>query len=445
MKFLNLLRKELKELFTLQMLISLALTVLLFVGLGTMMSDAVDDAVEASGTITICDQDQTDLTEAIIDLMKTTDTNGNGTPDYEVKTVDITSADYAAELKRLDLSEVVIIPKGFSAQVEANQKADVEYVSALTSSSQMSNLSIGSDTAIAFLSSAVKSALYEQKNMTMEEITLLEAPLNTIETTVVGDNSAKASSSSLISIISTQSMFVPLVVFILVIYSSQMIISAISTEKINKTLETLLSAPVSRLAVLSSKMLAAAIASAVNAVVYMIGFNKMMDGMTGDLLASSNGAYDSVMSQLGLNLSLGDYALLGMQMFLTILISLSVSLILGALAKDTKAAQTMLMPIMILAMLPYMLTMFVDIKTMTPVLKYLVYAIPFTHTFIASENIMFDNMSLYWGGFAYQVVLLIICMTVAVRIFTSDKIFTLTLDFSKKHSAKKKAFAFGKK
>ena len=90
------------------------------------------------------------------------------------------------------------------------------------------------------------------------------------------------------------------------------------------------------------------------------------------------------------------------------------------------------MPVMIMAMIPYMLSVFVDITTLSPVLRYLVYAIPFTHTFMATQNVMFDNMTLYWAGLAYQFVLLVLCMTYAVKVFTSDRIFTMTISFGKK-------------
>ena len=85
------------------------------------------------------------------------------------------------------------------------------------------------------------------------------------------------------------------------------------------------------------------------------------------------------------------------------------------------------MPINFAAMIPYLLSIMVDIKTLSPVVKYVVYAIPFTHTFMASENVMFSNMSLYWGGFAYQVVFLAVCLFIAMRIFMSDRVFTMSL------------------
>ena len=95
-------------------------------------------------------------------------------------------------------------------------------------------------------------------------------------------------------------------------------------------------------------------------------------------------AYESAMENLGLTMSIGQYVLVGIQMFVSILISLSLSMVLGALAKDAKSAQTMLLPITFSAMIPYLLAMVVDIRTLSPVIKYIVYAIPFTHTFMAS-------------------------------------------------------------
>ena len=148
---------------------------------------------------------------------------------------------------------------------------------------------------------------------------------------------------------------------------------------------------------------------------------------------------------LGLSLSVGQYVLVGIQMFTTILISLSISLILGALAKDAKSGQTLIMPIMIAAIIPYLLSLMLDIKTLSPVLRFIVYAIPFTHTFMASENIMFGNMTIYWGGLIYQIIVLIVCMSFAIRVFTSDKIFTMSLSVGQKKNKRQTRSLFARK
>ena len=260
---------------------------------------------------------------------------------------------------------------------------------------------------------------------------MLEAPVTVEETTIVGDKSEKVSAALVVGATQMSNMFLPIMVFVLVIYSSQMILNAVANEKLDKTLETLLSAPVSRLSVLSAKMLAAGVVAGLNAIVYMFGMNKMTSSLS-NLTSESVDNLDEILKNLGLTMSVGDYVLVGIQMFLTILITLSVSLVLGVLVKDSKSAQSYIMPISLLAMIPYMLSMFVDISTLSPALKYVVYAIPFTHTFMATQNVMLGKMSLFWGGFAYQAVLLVVCMGFAVKVFTSDRIFTMTLSFGKK-------------
>ena len=245
---------------------------------------------------------------------------------------------------------------------------------------------------------------------------------------------------NIVSNMTAQNMIIPIIIFILVIYTSQMIVSAISTEKIDKTLETLLSAPVSRVSVLGSKMLAAAIVALINAAVYMLGFSKFVSGATSSISSETLDnamSISNAMEQLGLKLTTGDYVLIGIQMFLTIMISLSVSIILGAMVNDAKSAQTIIMPIMMCAMIPYMISMLTDINTLNPTIKTLVYAIPFTHTFTAMNNLMFGNDKLFIIGIIYQALLFVICMFFAIRLFNSDKIFTASLNFGQKSKFKK--------
>lgn len=440
MKFYSLFRKELKEMLSLQTIITMIVTVVVLVMAGQAMSGAISDSAEKASDLTICDLDKTEFTESILNSLKATAEAGDG----KITVVDIKSDDYAAELKRLDQDSVVIIPKGFTEQVKQHKKADVGYVQRMTSLATMSNTNTGSDTALAVIQQAVKSTIYQDKlssgAMTEDEMNQLEDPVELSETTVVGDKADKVSSSVVMSLCSAQSMVVPIIMFVLIMFSAQMILSAISTEKIDKTLETLLSAPVSRLSVLASKMLAAGVVAALQAVVYMFGMSKMTGGLTEGMGDTS--AYESAMENLGLTMSIGQYALVGIQMFVSILISLSLSMVLGALAKDAKSAQTMLLPITFSAMISYLLATVVDIRTLSPVIKYIVYAIPFTHTFMASENVMFGNYSLYAGGLIYQIVLLVVCKTVALKIFMSDKIFTMSIGGKQRT---RKSFAFKKK
>ncbi len=432
MKFSILLRKELKEMLSVTTIATMFLMVFVLIFAGKAMSKAVDDVKKDATTITICDKDNTDFTKMMLDVMDKME-------EMEVKRVEVNSDDYTKELKDSDYKNVVIIPKGFTEQVEKHEIAKVIFAQRMSSIATFSNISTGSKVALEMLQKGIKSTIYAKSSLNEATIKQLEDPIKLEEFTVVSDKQDQVASSTVSSIMQSQSMLIPIIMFLLIMYSSQMIMGAISTEKLDKTLETLLSSPVSRLSVISAKMLSAAIVAALQAAVYMFGMNKMMEGITGGMTDDKN--TEEILKNLGLTMSVGDYILVGAQMFMTILIVLSISIILGALAKDAKSAQTLQLPIMLLAMVPYFVTMFIDVKTATPVIKYVTMAIPFTHSFIANQNVMFGDYTTYFIGLAYQFVLLCVCMFLALKIFMSDRIFTLTLGGGKKKSGG----LFGKK
>lgn len=433
MKFLNLLKKELRELINAQMITGLVLTVVLLMAVGKIMSSATDSALSSdSGEISISDQDKTDYTSQLIQHIKDSG--------YKVNIFEQNNTDKAELLNQIDKDNLIIIPEGFTEEVTVKGNiGSIEIVSRMSSNSALSSLSDHSKDGVELIQNFTKNYIMSQKGFSEKEISVVDSPVNINEFTVVDDKWENISAETLKSLTTSQGMIIPIVVFILVMFTSQMIISAISTEKIDKTLETLLSVPVSRVSVLGAKMLAAAIVALINAAVYMIGFYGYMSSILGNSgSGSETGSVSEILSALGLKTGLGEYALVGMQMFLTIMICLAISLILGALVNDSKSAQTVLMPIMVLAMIPYLISLVYDVNMLSPLPRILVNAIPFTHTFSAINNIMFGRMNLFWIGLGYQAVLFVVCMFFAVRLFMSDKIFTISLNLNQKKKFKKR-------
>ena len=430
MKFLNLLKKELHELINAQMILGVVITLVMLLSIGKIMSNVMDDAVSDTGSVNISDKDDTEFTRNIISSLESSG--------FEVKLVTQDNADRAKLLKDSGCESLIIIPEGFTESVvNENKSGTMELISTMKTSSALASISDKTASAADIINDIVKNEIMTAKGLDSQDIETIENPVSLNKITVANDKWANISTETLTGLISSQSMFIPIVVFILVMFTSQMIISAISTEKIDKTLETLLSAPVSRLSVLCSKMLAAGIVAIINAGVYMVGFYGYMGSMLSGAIENteivgSAMTVDDIMKELGLKLGVSGYFMVGLQMFMTIMICLAAAMILGALVNDSKSAQTMLMPIMVLAMIPYIVSIVYDINFLSPVLRTIIYAIPFTHTFNAINNIMFGNMNLYWFGLIYQMILFLICMFFAVRIFTSDKIFTISLNLGQK-------------
>ena len=358
----------------------------------------------------------------------------------EIKVFETDGDNYADILSENDIKNIVIIPKGFTDSIENGEKPEIITASRMTSAATLSNISTGTSGAITLIQNCIANTIATEAGMSPEQFELMENPIVLTDNTVVDDKSANTSIDSIMNKISMQNAILPIIVFLLIMMTSQSLISSISNEKIDKTLETLLSAPVSRSSIITAKMLAAAVVALINAGVYMIGFSKFIksSSIQAENLVSSI-SVDDALSQLGLNLSVGDYVLVGIQLFMTIMICLSVSIMLGALVNDTKSSQTVIMPIMMLAMVPYVISMLADINTLPMIVRILVYAIPFTHTFSGMSNLMFGNNTIFFGGLIYQIIVFAICMFFALRLFKSDKILTISLNFGQKSKYNKKS------
>lgn len=436
MKFFNLLKKEIGELITPQTIISLIAVTLMLVMVGNMMTSTIKEAVKNEYSITLSDRDKTDFTKKLAETLEKSGAT--------LKMIDTSGDDYSAILKNADAESLVIIPEGFTEKLERDEKPEIISVSAMKSAAAMSNVMNSNSGAIQLISECISSTFAAKAGLTADQVELLQVPVDVKEQTVVKDKSAPVSSTSIMSSIMMKNMILPIVVFLLIMFTSNMLMTAISTEKIDKTLETLLSAPVSRTSILGAKMLAAAIIALMNAVVYMIGFSSFMKGATSSVTEELGGqiavqfmSVDEAINRLGLTLGVTDYILIGAQLFLTIMICLSVSLMLGALVNDSKQSQTMMMPLMILAMVPYIISMMADINSLPTAIKLFVYAIPFTHTFSAMNNIMFGNTAIFFGGLIYQLIIFAVCMFFALSLFKSDKILTIRLNFGQKSKYKR--------
>lgn len=446
MKFINLLKKELSELVNFQMLIGLVATVAIFMILGGVMKTTVDEAVDKSEnvTINICDRDNTEFTENIIKALDELDDDPDSNVTAKLNIIECEGDDYSAILEDNDISGLVIIPEGFTETLDKKEPPEIISVSRMTSAATMSNMDMGNDAAIELIEACISSTIADDAGMDADQYKLMEKPVILTENTVVDDKEARISPANIMSKIMMQNMLLPIIVFVLIMMTSQMLMTSISNEKIDKTLETLLSAPVSRLSVIGAKMLAAAVVALINAAVYMFAFSVFVSGATDEvtetvsLAAGSSITVDQALDQLGLNLVLSDYLLIGLQLFCTIMICLSVSIILGALIDDAKNVQNMLMPIMMCAMVPYMISILADINELPMVLRILVYAIPFTHTFTAVPNLMFGNNMLFIIGLIYQIIVFIVCIFFSLRLFMSDKLLTVSLNMGQKSKYKKK-------
>jgi len=219
------------------------------------------------------------------------------------------------------------------------------------------------------------------------------------------------------SALQSQSMLMPILIMIIITMIGGMIISSMGNEKENKTLETLLTLPVKRTTIVSGKLIGSALAGLLFGVIYLFGMY-----MYTNSLAQGAGALS--LSSLGLTLSVADWGVVALVIFLGIMCALGMCMVLGAFVKNYKAAQTLTLPIGVLAMIPMFVTMFSDFNTLPGFIQAVLFAIPFTHPMMIMNNLMLGNTFMIWAGLGYLLLFSTLMIYITVRIYKSDILLT---------------------
>jgi len=422
-KFLILLKKEVRELLTMQVILPLLITAILFFALGNILSKE-QEKTTLPIKVAVLDQDQTPQSASFQSVLQHSN--------VEIEQVQISNDEKTAlELtKNENKTALIVVPAGFGRSIGTDQPQEVKVYTLVKGFSVFSGQSYGRlMTAISNVNEIFSQNILTSRlpNLSSDQA---KNPIKIDEFTVVGTKQANLSPNIIMGFVSQQTSFIPIILFIVIIFSSQMIATAIANEKENKTLETLLTTPVSRNAIVVSKMAAAGLIALIASLVYILSFRSYMNGLTGGMKMTAD--ISQVITDLGLKFTPESYLLMGLSLFAGILVALSISLILGAFAEDVKSVAGLTAPIMVMVMIPYFLTLFLDINTFSPTLRNLTLAIPFSHVFLAAPNLFMHNYFAVVIGIIYQLIWFALAVYIATRIFSTDKIVTLKLNFSRK-------------
>jgi ABC-2 type transport system permease protein len=241
------------------------------------------------------------------------------------------------------------------------------------------------------------------------------SPIATSYTTDVKGTVISQSPGVLSGAFTSQFIFVPVIIMLVIIFSGQMVINSMGMEKENKTLETLLTMPVKRRTIVAAKLVGSAAIGLLAAGVMTFALMEYQSGITG----GNGGGLPAAFS-----LTTMDYALIGVAIFFAVVGALALALVLGIFAGDRQGAQILLFPLSILAIGPAFATMFADFSTLSLPLQAVLFAIPFTHPVIAAKQLMFGDPLIIYLGIAYEALFALGAIALAVYVFNSDRVIT---------------------
>ncbi len=431
----NIVKKELKELLTPGSVISVLAMVFLFAMLGGLIGGEVEKAKvlpaialvdDENGEVTLPDGSQWSLYDTTVRIYSSSIPEGKSIDDYIVRLSSTTTSggsidreDLQSKMRDAGLTSAIIVPDTFAESIANKKQADLEQMYIYAAEGMFgSSPSMVASTVVTSLNNNLSYALLSGV-VGADQFGFYNNPIETSTGTMVNGNYVEnVTPSAISSQVSSQTMMVPLVIMIIIMMVGSIVISSMGSEKENKTLETLLTLPIKRTTIVTGKIIAAAIVGLVYGLAYMVGMSFYMNALTSEITSGVN------LNDIGLGFEGADYIFLLVSMFLSIVCALGICMILGAFAKNYKSAQTMTMPLSILAMIPAFIIMFSGWYGSAPIIQGILFVIPFSHPMIAMQALMYNDYTLVLSGIAYMAAFAVVTIAITVRLYNSDILIT---------------------
>jgi ABC-2 type transport system permease protein len=413
--FTTILLKELKELMRDPKILigMIVLPLIMFPVMGLVFGYAVSSAQEqAQATILVVNNDGGQWSQSFINYLNTS---------MNVAVINNTTPQQIIDqniLSNYSSTQFLEIPAGFSANMTAHLNGNYNITTNVNSYGVYQGGGIFSN-----LGSTSITVIVDSFNRAIAP----DLVLTTQSTIIKGQVQQGVDPAALSSLMLSQSIALPITVMIMITYAMQIAATSVAMEKEEKTLETLLTAPVDRFAILMGKVSSTVIVAGVAAVTVLVGYSYMIGSITMGIPVAAN--VDLV--SLGLVPSAFGYVLLGISLFITLLAALALAVIMSAFSENVRSAQALVGYIYPLIFIPAMALMYLDINSLPMAIKMIFYAIPFSHPIIASKAVIMGDYTTVVLGIVYVAIFTVIIMYIASRLFSTEKILTAKLIFKR--------------
>ncbi len=323
---------------------------------------------------------------------------------------------------------IVCVPAGFSQNVSSDQKASLQMFINFKDFSIYEFVKSGRvDSALStYEEMLIGNRVSEGIPGASSEIVL--NPLSVGYESVIKGEAQPVSPSILQNTVRMQGMMGPIVIMLVLILAMQVAATSMAVEKEAKTLETLLTIPVSRLSILFGKLAGSVTIAFLATVANVFAFTYYMNSLLGSVSA---GLGELDLAAVGLVPSVEGYAVLGLTLFGSLISALALALTLGTLSQDVRGAQSMIGILMVPVLLPTIFLMMGDISTLPAAFQTILYLIPFTYPVLASQALFTGNYGTILLGLAYTAAFTFGTLYIAAKVFSTEKVMTAKINFGK--------------
>ena len=230
---------------------------------------------------------------------------------------------------------------------------------------------------------------------------------------------------AIFSLVMSQSIMLPIMVMMMVMFAIQMAATSIALEKEQKTLEILMTLPVSRMTILGGKLSGSIVIALAGAVSYLIGFSSYMNSA----FSFVPEAQSMSLSDVNMGITPFGFLLIGIVIFVTLVSALAMALSVAVFADNVRSAQSFTSALITPIMIPALVLMFSDIEMLPTSFQYLMLAIPYTHTMIATKAAFLGEYFIVMRSIFFISIWTVALLYIAARIFSTERIITARFTF----------------
>ncbi|MEM2396297.1 MAG: ABC transporter permease [Nitrososphaerota archaeon] len=332
------------------------------------------------------------------------------------------------------------IPKDFTEKISEGEKSKVYVyynvktvkISSLVSVSKISGI----------LSNAYQSISRKLAEERGVDLDFLSNPIQEESNTFYRGDILNYSPTIMVNTILSTVYGLPLVALIVVALTATISATSIGLEKEAKTLEILLTLPISRLKILFAKMLASTIIALIGMFSFVAGFGIYLMlafsriGNLGELSSQGEnfGVYAPTVSILSLSSS--GAVILMLTIFVAMLLTMSIGILVGVLAEDVRGSQQLVGAATFLPMFPaFFLTAFINIDELAFPASHIMMLNPYTHFFRAIDYVYAGKYLEALSATAVTGLFTLVFLTISAWLFSGEKLITLKVSLKKKREA----------
>ena len=337
------------------------------------MQVAVRQAVETR-VVALADLDRSEASWQLARWLE-----GNGFSVAPLEAGEASEVELAREAAGRGAQLLLIVEPGFERALRSGDKPKLKLIALVKEVSAFGAL--GGAAVAGAVREFVASKLLEGSGLSYD---LVRDPAELRELAYVIPKGVLLANPALLVGLSMAVLLIPLILASVALVVMQMAATAMAVENEERTLETLLTLPLSRFEMLLSKLLGMFAVSLIGTAFQMVGMLLYFY-----LLASLPAALAQQPRQTvlqGIAVAPSDAAFLAASLLLSLFFMAALGLIVGALSRDVQIANTVAGPLSMVVYLPAILIAFIPSETLDPLGRALVYALPVTQPVIAAKD-----------------------------------------------------------